>query len=213
MTTREFVRLMEIRKEHVEWAVVRRLSKLLDKKHEEFNVTSTYSYFATILCWVTQRVRADDQSEAQRLFEELEKETVEDWGIHTRAEVPPLSEAAARGVGPFPEFAGRPASKFLVDLRNAVAHGDARTVEPYHLAVKGRATVELAGFTFYCEEKTRRGKVVWKGSITLLESDMRRFGLRLADRYCEALGGYDFAREASSGVFERGGDGTKTVQR
>ena len=107
---------MEIRSEHVEWAVVHRLSKLLDEKHEEFNVTSAYSSFVTILCWVIQRVRARDNSSAQRLFEDFGKETAEDWGIHTRAEVPPLAEAAARGVGPFPEFSGEEGSANFLSI-------------------------------------------------------------------------------------------------
>jgi hypothetical protein len=29
--------------------------------------------------------------------------------------------------------------------------------------------------------------VIWKGTITLLEEDMRRIGVALAGRFCEAL--------------------------
>ncbi|MGO9171659.1 MAG: hypothetical protein ACLP7P_06805 [Rhodomicrobium sp.] len=192
---------MEIKKEHVEWAVVHRLSKLLGEKHEEYNVTSAYSSFATILCWVMQRIQPSGQ-----LFKDFEKETAEDWGIHTGAKSPPHLQGAALGIGPFPEFAGRKASKFLRDLRNAVAHGDDRTVVPFHRPVnKGRVQAELAGLTFCCEEKDNKGRVVWKGNITLLESDMRRLGTELADRYCKALGG-DVAKDASKGVSERNAD-------
>jgi hypothetical protein len=36
----------------------------------------------------------------------------------------------------------RPANQFLVGLRNATAHGDARNVKPFNLCVRGRADVE-----------------------------------------------------------------------
>jgi hypothetical protein len=192
---------MEIRDEHIEWAVVHRLSMLLEETHGEFNVTATYSAFVPILCWVMQRIRANDGTAAHRLLEELQQETAEDWQIQTRDDVAPLSEAAWKRVGPFPAFERRPADKVLIDLRNAVAHGDQRNVRPFHLAVKGTGRVELKGFTFRCQEKVDR-KVVWQGEITLLESDMRYIGHRLAERYCAALGDADFRREASKGVVD-----------
>lgn len=202
---------MEINDRHVEWAVVDRLSKLLKEPDGRFSVTDTYASFVGVLCWVMQRIRAPGDKPADKaarnLWDELSTQTVEDWGIITRAGIPlevlPLSTATARDVEPFC-WKGRAANNFLVDLRNAMAHGDSRTVEPFNLRVKGRAEVELAGFTFHCEEKKVR-KVVWKGSITLLEADMRRIGITLAERYCKALCGDEFARDAAAGVLESGG--------
>lgn len=48
---------------------------------------------------------------------------------------------------------------------------------------------ELVGFTFCCSEKDKnnRGKIVWRGKITLLEDDMRRIGRHLAELYWDAL--------------------------
>jgi len=198
---------MEITSNHVEWAVVWRLSKLLEEPNPQFNVTDTYASFIGILCWVMQRIRAPGSPQqdlaAKRIRDNLGKQTVEDWGVHTRNDIAPLSRATVCGVGPFPEFQGRPVNKFLVDLRNAVAHGDARTIEPFHLRRDGRAAVELGGFVFHCVEKDRNRNVVFEGQITLLEADMRRIGTRLGYEYCRGMGSDEFGEDSLKGVIEK----------
>jgi hypothetical protein len=42
----------------------------------------------------------------------------------------------------------------------------------------------LARFTFTCDERDRKGKKTWKGTITLLESDLRRIG---GEVYCNVM--------------------------
>jgi hypothetical protein len=74
--------------------------------------------------------------------------------------------------------------RFLINLRDATAHGDARNVSPFNLQIGSECL--LAGFTFACSEFKDR-KIVWEGKITLLEKDMRRIGNHLAKIYCDAL--------------------------
>jgi hypothetical protein len=82
----------------------------------------------------------------------------------------------------------RNAEQFLIDLRNAIAHGDARTIEPFHVESRnGGAERLLVGFTFHCSKENKKGDIVWRGKITLLEDDMRRIGSYVAKMYCNAL--------------------------
>jgi len=70
--------------------------------------------------------------------------------------------------------------RFLINLRDATEHGDARKVSPFNVDRL------LVGFTFACEEVSDRRRT-WEGKITLLEQDMRRIGIQLAKTYCDAL--------------------------
>lgn len=51
--------MVEIRTEHVEWAVVDRLGQMLDEvpPPSEFNVTHSFALFSSILCWTLQHLR------------------------------------------------------------------------------------------------------------------------------------------------------------
>jgi hypothetical protein len=156
------------------------------------NVTQTYALFTSILYWTLQRIRTKDETEVDKLatsvLRKLKSQRVEDepWSIRTRSS----SNVRALDVDPFTKFAGRSADQFLIDLRNAVAHGDARTVKPFHRRIPGSAE-ELAGFTYECTT----------GTIILMESDMRRIGIGLADVFCKALRRSDEHRR--DGYFER----------
>jgi hypothetical protein len=116
-------------------------------------------------------------------------------------------------VPPPSNFEDHTPSRFLINLRDAVAPGDARKVLPFNAPIGTIGTERLlAGFTFRCSErhKKNRRKVVWRGEITLLEDDMRRIGGHLAKIYCDALWRSeadrgdryfgDDARSVSSGV-------------
>jgi len=97
------------------------------------------------------------------------------------------------------------AERFLINLRDAAAHGDARNVKPFHVGKPNKIEQLLAGFTFHCQEK-EKGKIVWWGEITLLEDDMRRIGRHLAMTFCDALrrevDRSDFVEEAVTCVRE-----------
>lgn len=179
---------MEIRDDHVEWAVVDRLRKMLkNPPSTEFNVTQTYALFVSILCWILQRIRSKECSDVDKLvanvLEKLQSHRIEDapWSIPTDRVDTQVE------IGPFPEFAGRTAKQFLIALRDAVAHGDARNVRPYHQRRDGKGGADLIGFQFECQERNRHRQIVWAGTITLVETDMRRIGVALADMFCEAL--------------------------
>lgn len=187
--------MTQITDDHVEWAVVGRLRLMLEEPpHENFKVTQTYALFTAILCWVMQRIRiksheivSKDDKIAHNLFKKLEGASInaEPWRIHI-APTERIERVGATGV-PVPAPRGveaHTAERFLINLRDATAHGDARNVEPFN------AGGFLAGFTFSCAEFEGRGKSrkkVWDGKITLLETDMRRVGIQLAKLYCDAI--------------------------
>lgn len=198
--------VVEITKDHIEWAVVDRLRQMLEAPFPtEFNVTQTYALFTTIVCWVVQRIRVTSvQNEydrlAAKLLQELSGQPIDQgpWFIQLNSPRSIAKDGARVDIDPPRGFHGehRFAKRFLINLRDAIAHGDARQILPFHLGESDKQW--LAGFTLRCEEK-ERGKVVWSGEITLLDDDMRRVGCHLAKIFCSALQrrhGEQFVEEA-----------------
>jgi hypothetical protein len=187
--------MTQITKDHVEWVVVGRLRLMLEEQpHQVFNVTQTYALFAPILCWVMQRIRIkshainnQDDKNAHNLGKKLEGVPAADapWKIHTAPTTRIETLGSTRVVLPAPQgFAEHSAQRFLINMRDAIAHGDARIVEPFNTGGL------LVGFSFSCAEFEGRGRdqrMVWEGKITLLEADMRRVGTHLARIYCDAI--------------------------
>lgn len=177
----------QIPQEHAEWAVVDRLRQMLEGPEGPYLASQSYALFSTILCWVMQhtRVHRDYQftpgdRAASALLATLRNEPViaDPWRISAE----PAARIGEHGVQvPKPEgFEHHDAARFLINLRDAMAHGDARNVKPYN---HGEV---LVGFRFECSE-IRNRQVVWQGRIVLLRSDMRRIGSGLASRYCEVI--------------------------
>ena len=134
-----------------------------------------------------QRIRTNGAGRidrrAQSVLGTLENELISDqpWGIWTiGANDQQIAQDIPRH-GPFLEFDEFTAARFLTALRNATAHGDARNIRPVN-----RGNI-LVGHEFHCSEKNERRVVTWHGKIVLERRDMRRIGIALADRYCEAL--------------------------
>ena len=191
--------MTQITEDHVEWAVVNRLRRLFEETpHQNFSVTQTYSLFTATICWVMQRIRiqtgqfrpedspqGENDRKAHSLLKRLQETAAseEPWSLP----IAPVERIVSLGqdrivVPPSMNFEGRSIGKALVNLRNAAAHGDARNVVPFN------AGNLLVGFSFTCEDFDRHGgKKVWDGTITLLESDLRRIGIRLSDLYCSTL--------------------------
>jgi hypothetical protein len=176
-----------IAEEQMEWATVHRMRNMLMNVRGDYKVTHSYALFTTILCWVMQRVRASSRDDidqrARALLQELQNEQISElpWNIWTGSD--PRAEARRFGPeGPFAEFRGFDAARFLTALRNATAHGDARNIRPFN-----RGGI-LVGHEFRCTEKDGR-RVMWRGVIVLDRADMRRIGIELADRFCAALSG------------------------
>lgn len=177
----------QIPREHAEWAVVDRLRQMLDDPKDEYRASQSYALFSSILCWVMQHMRihkdyqfTNGDRAASALLAELEREPIdgEPWRIWSTA------DARIEGPGmtvPRPDgFENHNAARLLRNLRDAMAHGDARKVQPFN---HGEV---LVGFSFDCSELRNR-QVVWQGRIVLLRSDMRRIGCALASRYCNAI--------------------------
>ena len=77
------------------------------------------------------------------------------------------------------------AEAFFEWLRNAVAHGDGRTVRPIHkMSRRGDRTL-LAGF----EVGGRARNSSRDRLLSLYHSDMRRIGSLLADHFCRSMSG------------------------
>ena len=177
----------QIPQQHAEWAVVDRLRQMLQDPEGPYLATQSYALFSTILCWVMQHVRMkkDDQSTngdraASALLDALEQEPIggDPWAVWTA----PAERIGDRGVPvpPTEGFENHTAARLLRNLRDAMAHGDARKVLPFN---HGEI---LRGFSFNCAE-LRGHQIVWQGKIVLLRSDMQRIGCTLASRYCEAI--------------------------
>lgn len=188
-----------ITSDQTEWAVVDRLRQMLAAPQGEFTTTQAFALFSSIVCWVMQHIRvnpehrhtATDKSAAElcRLLE-LERASDDPWciisGTAGRIERHGLKVPAPVG------FEHHSAVRMLKNLRDAMAHSDARTVQPFN---QGHL---LVGFTFLCSEKSRQKQVEWEGRVILLESDMQRIGCELAARYCGAIEVANKSPEGSS---------------
>jgi hypothetical protein len=188
------------RHQRTQWAVVGRLRLMLEEPpHKMFNVTQTYALFTATLCWVMQRIRIKP-NEVKTWNDRLATDTLNKFRNERIIEKPWSIQLVASGriarIGPYSvhvpapvNFSDHTVDRFLINLRDAAAHGDARNIEPFH--IEGRVEGErlLAGFTFLCSEKDRNDsrKISWSGQITLLEDDMRRIGGLLPKVYCDAL--------------------------
>jgi hypothetical protein len=190
----------------VEWAVVHRLKAMLDHPPKtEFNVTQTFAHFTAILLWTAQRLRVQDAIDpadyaAQRVWAKLQEQAVTDAPWRLSRKVPRLPRARVLGVERDinAAFDGMPADQFIIWLRNALAHGDGRSIRPIHKMSLRSGKELLAGFEFVERRGQRRG-------LQLYHQDMIRIGKALADTFCKALSHGDeyFEREAGTQVVEK----------
>jgi hypothetical protein len=169
---------------------------MLQQRHPRYEVSSSYALFVAILCWSTQRLRTDTKKDnspeacaAANVWAEFEGEPIScaPWSINIVDDT--LSGGETGGSFASADFRDHTASRLIKNLRDAVAHGDARKVEPYHIATKTHRT--LIGFTFKCEEGHRNKKrewiTDWTGTITLHAGDMARIAGEVAQRFCWAM--------------------------
>lgn len=181
---------MEITDDHMEYAIIQRLQEMLHDRNPRFRVTSAYAYFSAILCWSSQRMRTNivqDTSAsavaANGVWQQLGDENISDgpWQIvivdEDDVQIPRVAVAATASRS----FRGRTAQQLIKNLRDSVAHGDARNVVPYN------ANGLLRGFKFKCSDRDKSGNVVWQGTIILGGDDMARIADQLANRFCLAL--------------------------
>lgn len=171
--------MTEIKDKHCEWATVDRMRTMIESVHGEYEVTQTFALFTGIMCWTIQRIRSDvdgtDTTKRIRdLHSKLESEGVHDLlqrlGLNTKqnnANILNLSKYSS-------------SLSALIALRDAVAHGDARSVVP--LNDGGR----LIGYRLECRSP-RGTHPSWKKDVSLSCLAMSRIAGDLAKRYCDAV--------------------------
>ena len=198
--------------EHVEWAVVNRLKAMLDvPPRTKFNVTQSFALFGAILLWTKQRAwvpdhalfdPADRAARAVRIAFEADSIFDAPWLLSRNR--PQLAGIHQEG-GPRPEnlrvnadFEDMTAAEFLRWLRDALAHGDGRTIKPIHKPKRNGRSL-LTGFEIRATARGDRERL-----LTLYHADMKRIGTVLAHKFCKALSGGDryFEEEAGTRLIE-----------
>lgn len=182
--------------EQVEWAVVHRLKAMLDDPPKtEFNVTQTFAHFTAILLWTKNRARIGDRNPRRddpgvQLRDRLNGATIFDdpWFL-SRAH-PAFPEAPANEFRPEvgainEDFGAKSAAQFLKWLRDALAHGDGRSILPLHKPSVRYDRTLLAGFKIAFNEFQGAERIL---TVHLYHQDMIRIGKALADDFCRELG-------------------------
>lgn len=187
---------------HVEWAVINRLKAMLDDPPEtKFNVTQTFALFSAVLLWTKNRgwvagrrkkakplVDVADKA-ADEFRQALAKEliTSEPWSLSRRTpglELISLKGATRLGPPINRDFQDMPVEAFAEWLRNAIGHGDGRTITPLHRDDGPAHKTWLVGFEVNFPSELGSSQIL---RLHLYERDMRRIGSLLADRFCTAL--------------------------
>ena len=178
---------------HTEWATVDRMRDMLASVRRDYQVTQTYTLFASILCWTLQRIRSeDDGSEVvrslRRLKSELEQERIADFSRSIRpAGRPTPVRDDLRSSLLYNDLSGfgsndAPSSSLgaLVAMRNAVAHGDARRIIPENNGPT------LRGYTLLCRPDPKAERQ-WAVDLLLDARGMRAISDELAERFCASV--------------------------
>jgi hypothetical protein len=201
--------------QHVEWAVVNRLKAMLDAPPKtKFNVTQSFALFTAILLWTKQRAWVGGDRPDRVGFNEADhaardaREALRATSIFE----PPWSLSKARpqlrrvAAGNPIDLAGEPinsdfeamtAEQFVKWLRDALAHGDGRTIRPIHKSSQRTSSTLLAGFEIVSPAESRSTDNL---TLSLYHSDMKRIGAILADAFCKALSGGDRYFEQEAGT-------------
>jgi hypothetical protein len=191
----------------VEWAIINRLKAMLEAPPQTpFSVTQTFALFSSILLWSKNRAwvagdrpaltpDADENDlRAHRTREELGRVliTADPWRLSlTDPQIAFLADGADEapsGARINSDFENMPADRFFQWLRNAIAHGDGRSMRPIHKISRRTGQPLLAGFRFKCKAHHRAPRML---TLDLYHDDMRRLGIELADLFCSSLSGGD----------------------
>ena len=180
----------------VEWAVVNRMKRMLETPRTDFSVTETFALFSSIVMWAKNRAWTSEMDEGERdvaarsVRAGLGKALILDppWALSRGFS----SRNGGEDKSPFlrgqvnKNFEGMTAAQFFKWLRDALAHGDGRTVKPLHRPARDGQTEWLGGFEIsFNETKGSKNSLV----LTLTKDDMRSLGVGLADAFCAALAG------------------------
>jgi hypothetical protein len=203
----------EIPDDQVEWAVVSRLRAMLEALPKtEYNVTQSFALFSSILLWTKNRawvpkIVDDGDRAAKGVRDILGSGSIFDppWLL---SQVPPnFVRPRHEKQVPFMldpingDFEKMIPEQFIKWLRDALAHGDGRTIKPIHpQSTKGDKTW-LVGFEIVFPVKQGSQQTL---NLSLYHSDMRRIGVAMADIFCRRLSGGNkyLEKEAGSSVIE-----------
>jgi hypothetical protein len=160
--------------EHVEWAIVNRLGAMLEAPpNTKFNVTQSFALFSSVLLWTKNRAwvggnRVDESvllSDADKAAAEARKLLSESlicdapWLLSRRAptfrSTKRPEELGLTREEINAEFGTVTAETFFKWLRDALAHGDGRTIRPIHKPSHRSSRTLLAGFRI--EMRVRKG--------------------------------------------------------
>ena len=177
-----------IHEEHVEWAVVNRLKAMIDQPPETpFNVTLGFSLFSTVLMWTKNRMwlrvedaRTDADKYALTAREKLGEALIVDapWEL-SRAFPAGQGNGAVNN-----DFSQMPAWEFFKWLRDALAHGDGRTIRPLHWRSVETNKEWLGGFHVEFP-RTKGSKEIL--TLHLFKRDLQTLGSQLANLFCQDL--------------------------
>lgn len=210
-----------IANEHVEWAVVDRLSKMFNNPPKtEFNVTQSFALFSTVLLWTKNRAwiagnhgqRGDWSNQvdhrAHDVREMLRSRMIVDepWSLSIEAPIIALAnidyEENLEDRQINSDFKDMTAERFFQWLRNALAHGDGRSITPIHKPSKRWDKTLLVGFRLLAGFRIvspRARRSPQRLTLDLHSADMRRIGSKLADLFCKSLAGDDRHLEREAG--------------
>lgn len=205
-----------ISNEQVEWAIVNRLKAMLDEPPQTtFNVTQTFALFSSVLLWTKNRAwvagnngqRGQWQDQADHLAHDVREAmrrkliTDDPWRL---SRVVPQNVLVDRAEGREvrerrinADFEAMTAENFFKWLRDALAHGDGRTIKPIHKLSVRTGNALLAGFRVEFNAERRSAEIL---KLDLFHDDMRRIGSVLADLFCQSLSGGDRYFEAEAGT-------------
>lgn len=205
-----------IHDEHVEWAVVGRLKAMLDEPPKtKFNVTQSFALFSTVLLWTKNRAWVGgDQADRPQWFNEADhaardaREALkgslicnEPWLLsRVRPQITAVSGASDRPFdveGINSDFADVTAEMFFKWLRDALAHGDGRSIRPLHRPSAHKRQTLLAGFEIVFPQSRGSKRIL---RLALYHADMKRLGAVLADQFCRSLSGGDRYFEEEAGT-------------
>ena len=208
--------MVEISEEHIEWAVVNRVKALLEAPSlTKFEVTQSFAFFTMILLWTKNRAWVDGNNPdkpslftppdiaSRKTRKQLGKEMICESPWHLLTISPELISvnhkyySKIKPVSINSDFVNVNAENFFKWLRDAIAHGDGRTIRPIHRrSTRGGKTL-LAGFTIVCAENRTSTRHL---TLTFYHADMKRFGALLADLFCRSLSGDDQYFELDAGT-------------
>jgi hypothetical protein len=190
--------------EHVEWAVINRLKTMLnDPPETPFNVTLGFSLFSTVLLWTKNRmwvkdlaVPADNHAAAARA--KLGETRIVDppWSLSRKA---PSNHG---GVEVNADFDAMSAEAFFKWLRDALAHGDGRTIKPIHWRSPKTGKEWLGGFRVEFNAAKGDPNLL---RLDLFKRDIQFLGRQLADLFCQHLAqgdDYHFSDAATARLLE-----------